>query len=520
MASDWDIVDEMVAKAMPQRSIGGEYLDLARVAAQGLTLGTSDEIEAAVRSLGSDKSYGEIRKEIMGLVERKREQMPYSSTALEIAGGVPTGLIGMGKTALSTLLRSAGLGGTYGYMSAETGRELTEAPLQPERIPQTLGGAGISGVLGGITHKLFPPQPAATKEMLERGVPLTLGQSMGAKSPIARLENVVMQSMPLAGTQVGKARQSSLLGFNRVAIDEALAPAGVKLPKDKTGLDAFEWATKEYNRIWDDALKGMTVDNPQAMDDVVDLTTSLAVKHGDIIKSKTLFNQLEMIERGTKVYKNDPSKLMAQYRSIRDRASNLAKSQDPNDQELAAALNDASDGMLDIILKYNPDKIRQYEIARNVTMGWIPVRNAATSKPALTQGYFTPKQLLTEVQKQDPTRQKLRYLEGEMPLQKTAQAGMETIGEAPAGSPTAERMLGMGLLGGVGAQSGYMPMSVSLPAILATSGLYARPELARKVGSVVASGTRASSTPIGGVLSERPAIQAENLGLLDLPQYP
>ena len=107
-----------------------------------------------------------------------------------------------------------------------------------------------------------------------------------------------------------------------------------------------------------------------------------------------------------------------------------------------------------------------------------------------------------------------------MPLQKTAQAGMETIGEAPAGSPTAERMLGMGLLGGVGAQSGYMPMSVSLPAILATSGLYARPELARKVGSVVASGTRASATPIGGVLSERPVIQAQNFGLLDLPQYP
>ena len=276
MASEWDIVDEMVAEAMPQRSLGGEYLDLARVAAQGLTLGSSDEIEAALRSLGSDKPYGEIRKEIMGRIERKREEMPYSGTALEIAGGLPTGMLGMGKTALSTALRSAGLGGTYGYMGAETGRELTEAPFQAERVPQALGGAGIAGVLGGVTQKLFPSRPDATKEMLEKGVPLTLGQSMGAKSPIARLENVVMQSMPLAGTQVGKARQSSLLGFNRVAIDEALAPAGIKLPKDKTGLDAFDWATKEYNRIWDDTLRGMTVDNPQAMDDVVDLTTSLA----------------------------------------------------------------------------------------------------------------------------------------------------------------------------------------------------------------------------------------------------
>lgn len=520
MASDWDIVDEMVAKAMPQRSIGGEYLDLARVAAQGLTLGSSDEIEAAIRSLGSDKSYGEIRKEIMGLVERKREQMPYFAPVTEIVGGLPTGLAGVGKTALSTALRSLGLGSIYGYMGAETGRELSEAPFQAERLPQAVGGGVISGALGGLMHKLLPPPPPATKEMLEKGVPLTLGQSMGAKSPIARLENVVMHSMPFAGTQVGKAREASLLGFNRVAIDEALAPAGIKLPKEKTGLEAIEWATKEYNRIWDDTLKGMTVNNPQAMDDVIDLTTSLAVKHGDIIKSKTLFNQLEMIERGAKVYKNDPSKLMAQYRSVRDRASNLAKSQDPNDQELAAALNDASDGMLDIILKYNPDKIRQYEVARNVTMGWIPIRNAATSKSALTQGYFTPKQLLTEVQKQDPTRQKLRYLEGEMPLQKTAQAGMETIGTAPAGSPTTERMLGMGLLAGGGAESGYMPVSVSLPSILATAGLYARPELARKVGSVAASGTRASATPIGGVLSERPVIQAQNFGLLDLPQYP
>lgn len=520
MASEWDIVDEAVAKAMPQRSIGGEYLDLARVAAQGLTLGSSDEIEAALRTLGSDKPFGEIRKEIMDRIERKREEMPIPSTALEIAGGLPTGWLGMGKTALSTALRSAGLGGTYGYMGAETGRELTEAPFQAERVPQALGGAGIAGVLGGITHKMFPPQPAATKEMLGKGVPLTLGQSMGAKSPIARLENVVMQSMPLAGSMVGKARQSSLLGFNKVAIDEALAPAGIKLPKDKTGLDAFEWATKEYNRIWDDALRGMTVDNPQAMDDVVDLTTSLAVKHGDIIKSETLFNQLEMIERGAKVYKNDPNKLMAQYRSVRDRASKLAKSQDPNDQELAAALNDASDGMLDIILRYNPDKIPQYDVARNVTMGWIPVRNAATSKSALTQGYFTPKQLLDQVQKQDPTKQKMRYLEGEMPLQKTAQAGMQTIGEAPAGSPTAERMLGMGLIAGGGSESGYMPMSVSFPTLLATSGLYARPEMTRKFGTGLAKAVRAAQPAIGGILSERPAIQAENFGLLDLPQYP
>jgi hypothetical protein len=256
------------------------------------------------------------------------------------------------------------------------------------------------------------------------------------------------------------------------------------------------------------------------MNEVVDLTTSLAVKHGDIFKSKALFNQLEMIERGAKVYKNNPSMLMTQYKTIRNRGSKLAKSQDYEKQELGAALLEASDGMLDIILKYNPDKIPQYEVARNITMGWIPVRNAALSESALTQGYFTPKQLLKQVQKQDPTTQKMRYLEGEMPLQKTAQAGMETIGEAPAGSPTAERMLGMGLIAGGGSESGYMPMSVSFPTLLATSGLYARPEMARKFGTGLATSVRAAQPAIGGVLSERPAIQAENLGLLDLPQYP
>ena len=76
-------------------SVGAER---ARTAAQGLTFGFADEIEAGGRSLFSDSKYKDIRDEIRQNTSDFRTDNPGQALALEMAGGVviPGGILRSG----------------------------------------------------------------------------------------------------------------------------------------------------------------------------------------------------------------------------------------------------------------------------------------------------------------------------------------------------------------------------------------------------------------------------------------
>ena len=124
--------------------------NLARAVGQGVTFGFGDEIEAGIRSLGSDRSYDEEVADIRKSISEFRDTNPVAAYGSEIAGSIPTGF-GLAGLALRGGLKGAAKigaleGSIYGAGEGEgvTGTA-TSAAL----------GAGLGAAGGKIAEKAF-----------------------------------------------------------------------------------------------------------------------------------------------------------------------------------------------------------------------------------------------------------------------------------------------------------------------------------------------------------------------------
>ena len=114
----------------------------ARMAAQGLTFGFADEIEAAIQSaMSGDKTYEQALQDIRGKIAAYKKDSPYAAMGFEALGAVPTAFVG---GAPATLARMAGRAGAEGALYAAG----TEDGSVGERIAAMPGGA-VGGAIGG-----------------------------------------------------------------------------------------------------------------------------------------------------------------------------------------------------------------------------------------------------------------------------------------------------------------------------------------------------------------------------------
>ena len=117
-----------------------------RTAAQGLTLGFGDELEAYARAAVSDRSVDEILSEIRGGIKDYQEAYPGEALAYELGGAAATMFVpgGAPSTLGRLALRGAGEGAAYAYGTGEGG-----VGERLDRVPAgVVFGAG-GGYLGG-----------------------------------------------------------------------------------------------------------------------------------------------------------------------------------------------------------------------------------------------------------------------------------------------------------------------------------------------------------------------------------
>lgn len=127
-----------------------------RTAAQGLSFGTSDEIEARARSLFTGRPYEEVLAEIRGDLEAYRTARPGQALAYEVGGAALPALVAApftgGASAAPTLLRMGGVGalqgGAYAFGTGEGG-----AVDRLARIPGGAAGGAIGGAIGGAATR-------------------------------------------------------------------------------------------------------------------------------------------------------------------------------------------------------------------------------------------------------------------------------------------------------------------------------------------------------------------------------
>lgn len=515
------IEQAIIDQAIPaHRTVGREYRDLGRIVLQGLTLGAADEMEAGLRSLYEGKPYKEIRADIMSGIQKKRKDFPVGAFALEMTGGAAPALLSAGQTLPATLGRSAGLGAAYGYMSAEPGTEIQEAPADIRRLSQMFAGGLFSGIGGAATSRMFPERPPEAGQLIKKGVPLTFGQAAGKGSFPNRMEDLVMNTIPAISDLAGTARVNATKQFNRVAVNEALDPIGVKVPANLQDIDEFAtFATQQIDAAYDDVFSKITIPDRGALDAVNASIDDILAKYKDYegfeFISKTLTQTKARAGRAV----DDPKQLVFVFKNLRDMGRKRQASLDPKQQESGDALVEAADAMIESVLNFNQDIIPAYRAAQQSYGNFVPIRDAFAKAVSKDNEFVTPRQLLSEISRQDTTKGRRRLFGGALPGQELAKAAEATLGSQPlpSGSQTAGRLTGLQLLtgGGLGA-AGYADPVGTVSTLAPLAGMYMFPEAGRKIaGGVGVPIFRGSGVTVPGILSERPVIAAQNLGLLE-----
>ena len=192
---------------------------------QGLALGFGDEIEAGVRSLGSDDSYEEIRDRLRAKNKAYTTENPKEALALELGGSMLTGVGGLtrfglaqgAKTGLGKVMATnAGLGGTYGLGTSESDTYAGQAG--DTLVGGAIGGGG-AGVLQGASRLLKPVVSKYSQKLAEKAVNrgdgyITKGQAVGGVS--GKIEEALGNTLP----SIKQARLDGLKGYNDDVVEE------------------------------------------------------------------------------------------------------------------------------------------------------------------------------------------------------------------------------------------------------------------------------------------------------------
>ena len=123
-----------------------------------------------------------------------------------------------------------------------------------------------------VGSKVLPKLTTKAKELQDKGIRLTLGQQIGGEGGTIfgnLLENVekMSTSIPAVGQAVAKRRVESIVDFNRVALNEAIEPIGLKIPKELSPREAFEFVDDAVSKSYDDVLGKLSIDNTKKLEE-------------------------------------------------------------------------------------------------------------------------------------------------------------------------------------------------------------------------------------------------------------
>lgn len=449
------------------RSYGDVAADYGRAAAQGLTFGFADEIEAGVRAaLDSDADYAEVVAEVRNQINDFRGRNPGVAFGVEIAGSVLPVIAaqfipGVGQAATAgriaqlasgiarikspvarAALTSGAQGALYGAGTGEGGIK--------ERAKSAAITGSLAAVGGAAMQKIAPHITAKARALIKKGVPVTPGQAVRGSGVIgdtlATVEEKIAGTVPFLGDAIKGAFDRARVAFNRSTVDEALAPIGVKVPKGKEGADLMRFGEAKIDQAYDSVLKGMKIKEVMPFfEGVIKVTDNVY----DDIKDD-IFERAEKIifrafdegggELSGRAVKRVQSLLRKDIFALRKTSHN---------KESAGRAADAMQDILAVfshqLAKENPKLARRLMDVDKAYGSFEIVRNAAIRRKV--DPNFTPGDLLAASFKADPTRRKSQFSKGAARMQPAARLAQDVIGRTIPDSGTAGRNLAAAGLG-------------------------------------------------------------------------
>ena len=441
-----ELFSEMEMTIQPMEVDEGSYTSflsgVLRSLGQGVTFGSADEMEAAVRAALGEGGYTELRDQIRANLDQFRDENTALAFGLEIGASMltPVGAVAgatrlapaVGRTMAQTLrtqpIRTAARGGlAYGVGTAE---EIEDIPLQ----------AGLGALIGAGAGAVIPVISRRAEALRKAGLPITIGQLY----PGLKRGEEALTSVPIMGGQIVKATEASIEAFPALVYNRALRPLGVKINPKASPRAAFQQAEKSFRKAYDDALKGVevTVDEPfvgalaRVSDDAAE---ALGETGATQLKDFNAIIKSQVMGR-VKDGKMNADDLKAVQSFLGKKSTTLRKRGNPSDIEYADALDDLDITLMDAFTRASPKKATLLRKANRAYSRYVPLRRAAA---AAGEAAFTPAKLVQTIRAEEAKRGAAglgRLAAGRGTMQPIAEIGQDVLGRQLADSGTAGRL--------------------------------------------------------------------------------
>lgn len=432
------------------------------------------------------------------------------TAALGRAGGAVAGRVApslLGGGAKSAAGRQLATDATYGgiYGATTEGDPLTGAATAALGSGLGMGiGKGIQKGLTGVTDP-------AVQYLTQRGIPLTIGQTLGNRGVIGKTMNK-LESLPVLGDMMGARRLDGLQAFEREALKDVVAPVGGSVTTG--GAEGLAQAQEAVSQAYRDALSGVNVSPDQQFIQEAGqaMQTGAAVpKFGEDFTYAMNQEVGPLFGQGGNL---SGPQLQSALQSIGKIRSGFGKNPDAMASYAADAAGQMEDALSNLVGRQAPDVMPAYNDAKGAFSRLAPFEKARIG--AINQEAITPAQLSRAVTSNtNKFGGRAAAARGDN-LTDLMRYGQEVLPSTVPNSGTADRGLAAlflpAALGGGAAYSGLQenPGTAGLLATLAAmstktgqkalqKALTSRPGSVRKAGGLF--GSRKAQRAIGGAIT-------------------
>jgi len=409
---------------------------LARSAGQGLLFGFGDEVEAFTRSLIKGEKYDDALSQVRSELETFREEAPVASYGTEIISSIPSVLAGGAGLAR---LGITGVGKAGAIESALYGAGAGE-DLESRAIGASVGAVAGSAISKGA-EKLLPKKSAVAKELQKKGIPLTPGQALRDSGSIGSTLITALEdlstSYPGAGAPIQAKRLESLIKTNKVLLDEAVEPLGIKIPKNLSPRESYEYVDDIISKEYENVISKLSLQNTSNLEtnllNAIEESVLDQIEQGRVLKllDKYLFNKVKDGKLSGKDLKNAQTELRRLGDSFFKKGG--------FEGEIGQVIKQAKNILENEIDLQNVGSSKLKKINK-VYANLIPI-NDAMQQAVIQEGVFTPAQIIRAIRKADATKRKTQLIAGKKPLLETASQAQQILGSQFPETGTASRLL-------------------------------------------------------------------------------
>jgi hypothetical protein len=369
-------------------------------------------------------------------------------------------------------------------------------------------GGGIMTPVAGAIARLVSPNASTNGQLQllkDAGVQPTIGQSLGGAWNAVEEK---LQSVPIMGDMIGRARGQARDQFNTAAINRATSPIGETVKG--AGQGAVKEAGDKLSAAYDAALnkvQGVQLD-PQFHADLGQLrgmaqgmAPSMAQRFEQVLNDKVLGRASPHGVLTGQTYKTIDSDLGTM-------ASRYGKSSVASEGELGDAVGQLRNLLRQQMARTNPQAAQELAAADEGWANLVRVENAAKAATN-AEGVFTPGQLNQSIRSADDSVRKRAVSRGEALMQDLGNAGQQVLGNKVPDSGTVGRGLAsIGALAtaaihpaipiglGIGGAAYTGPLQSALRAAVSS-----RPQIAKPVAKTIRDVAPLLGGAAGGALA-------------------